>query len=364
VLYKFTGGTDGGRPQSPLLLQNGQLVGITPLGGGAKYPSGYGTIFAIGGHANPETTLYTFVGQNGSTSAYAGLVGDSAGNLYGVTPSGGDNNEGMVFMERSTGEMIVLHSFAGSDGELPSSSLTLDSTGNLYGATEAGGARGIGTVFKLQPDGTLITLHSFHGGQDGRSPFSGLLLEKGELYGTTEVGGSHHSGTVFRVNANTGKETVLYQFTGGSDGQGPMAANLVGDGVGNIYGTTPGGGTVSTGRPKGGGVVFALNIATGQESVLHSFAGPDGIIPSGNVVRDQQGNLYGTALGGGTNGRGTIFKLGSTGTFTVLHNFTGKEDGSQPLGGLVISHTGTIYGTTREGGSEGCSCGTVFELTP
>jgi uncharacterized repeat protein (TIGR03803 family) len=369
VLYSFTGGADGGQPQGPLFLQSGQLFGITPLGGATPVPGGYGTIFEIelqgaAVHGAKEITLYTFPGQNSLESSNAGLVGDSAGNLYGVTPRGGANGQGAVFQVNAAGTMSVLHSFAGPDGGFPVCTLTRDSAGNLYGTTEGGGSYSRGTVFKLEPNGDLVTLHNFRGGADGRAPMAGLLFERGELYGTTELGGQYGRGTVFRVNASSGAERVLYHFTGGADGDEPLSG-LSGDSAGNLYGTTPDGGKI---QDKGAnGVVFAIAADTGQERVLHTFSGPDGKSPIGELARDAQGNLYGATLGGGANGQGTIFMLDPSGNFTVLHSFSGKGDGASPVGGVVIGPTGRLYGTTRSGGKH-CTafeyCGTVFELTP
>jgi uncharacterized repeat protein (TIGR03803 family) len=160
--------------------------------------------------------------------------------------------------------------------------------------------------------------------------------------------------------------TVLYSFKFGvTDGQSPYAG-LVRDAAGNLYGTTLYGGS-SSNCSGGCGTVFKLD-TTGKETLLHTFEGPpaDGKSPYAGLVRDAAGNLYGTTLKGGASDFGTVFKLDTTGTETVLHSFVGSPtDGQYPRGGLVRDSAGNLYGTTGNGGSSSnCSggCGTVFKL--
>jgi uncharacterized repeat protein (TIGR03803 family) len=138
---------------------------------------------------------------------------------------------------------------------------------------------------------------------------------------------------------------------------------LVRDKAGNLYGTTLQGSPLNCIGTGGCGVVFKLD-TTGTETVLHTFVGPDGTYPIGDLVRDKAGNLYGTTYAGGTYGEGTVFKLDTTGTETVLYSFTGLADGAVPRAGLVRDKAGNLYGTTVEGGNLSCSCGVVFKLDP
>jgi len=149
--------------------------------------------------------------------------------------------------------------------------------------------------------------------------------------------------------------SVLYSFNA-ADGLNPKSG-LVRDNEGNLYGTT------SYGGASHGGTVFKLDTA-GRETVLHTFTGPDGIGPSSGLVRDKEGNLYGTTSGGGASGQGIVFKLDTTGTETVLHSFTGP-DGANPSAGLIRDKEGNLYGTTSGGGVSGGGLsgeGTVFRL--
>lgn len=169
-----------------------------------------------------------------------------------------------------------------------------------------------------------------------------------------------HSQAVGPTSATVTSFKILYQFTNPTDGGGPTG-RLVRDSEGNLYG-------VGGGGPDNYGVVFRLTPA-GKETVLHSFNGSDGSFPEGGLVRDADGNLYGTTSEGGPNGYGNVFKLTAAGVYTVLHNFHGAPDGARPEGDLLLDAAGNLYGTTVEGG-KGCSnpygasgCGTVFKVT-
>jgi len=314
--------------------------------------------------AKSYKVLYRFRGEsyNGGPTS---ITRDLAGNLYGTTEGDGAFGYGTVFKLTENGKKTVLHSFAGypTDGAYPVAVLLRDASGNLYGTTSGGGAggnEGFGTVFKIDVTGTETVPYSFTGGSDGRFPLAGLVMDaKGSLYGTTVAGGTLTCnsgvgcGVIFKLDT-TGKETVLYSFSG-PDGAFPYAA-LVRDDAGNLYGTTEEGGT-------GYGTVFELS-KSGKETVLHSFAGPDGAYPAASLVRDDQGNFYGTTEFGGTGcgsgGCGTVFKLGKTGKETVLHSFA-VSDGAYPEAGLVRDNAGNLYGTTPQDGPSGV--GTVFKLT-
>ena len=158
---------------------------------------------------------------------------------------------------------------------------------------------------------------------------------------------------VFKLDP-TGKETVLYSFTGGVDGAGPTSG-VVRDTAGNLYGTTVQGGDLTghcAGADTGCGVVFKLDTA-GKETVQYSFTGGgDGYYPFSGVIRDAAGNLYGTASGGAFDS-GTVFKLDNTGKLTVLYSFTGGVDGFQP-NGVIRDAAGNLYGTTAQGGDTSC----------
>ena len=272
---------------------------------------------------------------------------------------------------------IPLHHFTNTpDGWEPWGGLVMDQAGNLYGATQYGGADHQGFVFKMVPKGSgwvVYPLYSFQGGQDGSEPMARLTIgPDGSLYGTTTLGGASGccgNGTVFNLKPPPGvcksficpwTETVLYRFSGDSDGGQPEAP-VIFDQAGNIYGTTVYGGSAND------GVVFKLTKSGSgwTESVLHSFTNsPDGEYPAGGLVFDQAFNLYGTTAGGGEPNGGTVFKLTPSGagwTETVIHSFDGNTEGGAPRGGVIFDPAGNLYGTTPFGP---IANGSVYELTP
>jgi uncharacterized repeat protein (TIGR03803 family) len=331
-------------------------------------------------------------------------VRDASGSLYGTAFSGGLNSNGVVFKLTPPGPgspawtETVLHNFSydwvleNHDGAGPCAGLIMDASGTLYGTTIGGGATnrfgyGYGTVFKLTPldpeknTWTETVLYYFAGGADGQSPSSGLTIDStGALYGTTHYGGTGTCqdgwgsvvgcGTVFKLTpagpgTTTWTKTILHRFTSSPDG-GLPAGTLHLDATGAIYGTTYEGGT------SGGGTVFKLTPPGAarigwRESVLYSFAGPDGAGPQGGLIADKGGQLYGTASGGG-NGYGVVFRLspptpGQTDwSEAVLHNFNNVTSGDNPAYGLVADAQGHLFGTAYYGGT-GLG-GTIFEVTP
>lgn len=262
----------------------------------------------------------------------------------------------------------MLYAFqGGSDGADPRGGMVFDSYGNLFGNTEYGGSQGCGVVFKLAPDGTETVVHSFQGGNDGCEPEGNLIWDSsGNLFGTT-VGGGNPSvcdnfgcGTVFEIASN-GQERVVYAFQGGSDGVGPVDG-LVLDNSGNFYGATPFGGA------GGWGTIFKI-ASDGTESLLYTFQdGADGNWPEGPLILDSSGNLYGTTINSGSSFGGTVFKLAPDGTETVLYSFSVREyRGNKPEAGVIMDKAGNLYGPTVIGGIfRDCyqQCGVVFKLHP
>lgn len=376
VLHQFHRGADGKFPYDALFRDSaGNLYGST--GGGGSF--GYGTVFEITAQGK-ERVLHSFWGGDG-LNLWGDLVRDSAGNLYGMAVDGGTIEKGQcvhgcgtVFKLDSTEKLTVLHAFTGgTDGGQPQAGLLRDSAGNLYGTTTIGGdltcgyGSGCGVVFKIDQHGKETVLHAFSGSADGWRPGGDLIRDKaGNFYGVTGGGGAGY-GTVYKLDPS-GKETVLYSFPGGSTGAYPVG-RLVLDSKGNLYGATQdGGGSCFC------GVVFKLDKG-GHESVRHSFTGnPDGAYPELGLTGDGVGNLYGVtyAGGGSTNcygiGCGSVFKVDASGHETVLHGFTGGSDGRIPFGGLILDKSGNLYGTAPVGGDlscgQGAGCGVVFKLTP
>jgi uncharacterized repeat protein (TIGR03803 family) len=330
----------------------------------------------------------------------APLVFDAAGNLYGTTYYGGFSDEGTVFRlsPKANGWTVnVLYSFSNNfvDGYQPMAGVVLDSAGNIYGTTNRGGngpckdplgnVIGCGTVFELvkQPGGTYDEqiLYNFKvTGYDGQAPTAGLIFDSaGNLYGTTKGGtignGAIVRGTVFELSPSTEgtwTETILWAFNL-TDGANPNGS-LIFDSAGNLYGTTAAGGGT-----RKNGTVFELSpsgTGTWTEKVLHSFstASTDVSLPEASLIFDSAGNLYGTGSFGGPTGGGGVFKLSpsasGTWTETILYFFGVIPDGNNSWGSLIFDAKGNLYGTTTAGGSGQCvqevviGCGTIFKLTP
>ena len=301
-----------------------------------------------------ETVLRSFAGGVGGSSTAAGVIRDAAGDLYGTVPSGGPANLGIVYKLDPAGVETVLHSFvSGLEGFGMRAGVISDGAGSLYGAAEFGGLANAGVVFKLGAGGETV-LYSFTGGEDGQNPYAGVIRDAaGNLYGTTEAGGASGAGVVYMLDA-AGNETVLYSFTGGADGKNPYGG-VIRDADGNFYGTTLLGGA------GGYGCVYRVD-ASGNETVLYSFqGGRDGSIPEAGVIRDRLGNLFGTtAGGGGPSSSGVVFKLDVAGKETVLHRFSGGGDGMNPTSGVIGDAEGNLYGTTYRGGA--AKAGAVYKV--
>lgn len=324
----------------------------------------------IGNRAATQTlnVLHSFPGNNGGCTPYGSLV--LSGNMAYGTASLGPTIDGEIFsVNLNNTNYTVLHNFSGSDGSNPYAGLTL--CGNtLYGTTTTGGTNGGGgTVFSINTDGTGFTvLYNFSGGNDGDKPYGNLILSGNTLYGTTREGGSNYDGTVFALTTNGANFTVLYNFTGSSNGAAPYGGLVLSGNT--LYGTAEGGGTNMS------GTIFALNTNGAGFTVLHTFAKAstgqlitnsdganpyDGLVLSGNT-------LYGTTYEGGTNGAGVVFGVNTNGSgFTILHTFPKAElgsnwtnsDGANPYGSLALSGS-TLYGAAFFGGTNGT--GTLFAL--
>ena len=320
-----------------------------------------------GASAAAVHVVHAFAGGSGGSNPGATLVPGRHGMLYGTTGSGGadgcGHGCGTVFSLARDGTLSVLHAFQPDGDGIDPVALVRDGAGNLYGVTVQGGSgadclSGCGTLFKIAPNGTETILHAFQGGIDGSSPYGLNIDGAGNLYGVTGFGGfKKHDrgfGTVFEMTAG-GTYSVLYAFQGGIDGQLP-SGNLARDDAGNLYGATI----------DNAGTVFKLTPG-GVKTTLHAFGGlNDGSGPGAGVVIDGAGNLYGTTTSGGATGHGTVFKVDAEGTESVLYSFAGGADGSSPEAGVILDGAGNLYGDTYLGGTGGCpnGCGVVFAITP
>lgn len=324
TLYSFQSGYgDGSGPKAPVTVgPDGSLYGTTYNGGSSLCASGCGIVYKL---TPPpafcravscpwtETVLHYFQGTDGSGPAAAQLIFDHAGNLYGTTYDGGTYGWGTVFeLSPSNGSWTetVLYSFGGGrDGFFPWSGVILDSAGNLYGTTESGGEEG--TVYELSPSEsgwTKSILFAFGGRDQGEGAVGGVVMDgQGNLYGSTSSQGSQGGGTAYQLSPSNGQwnYTLLAALPQVSL-NGPLDSPTL-DAAGNIYLTSEQ--VLNNGANNG--AVFEVSPSDGgwQLNTLHTFSGSDGAWPTGSVILDAAGNLYGTTSIGGHNNWGVIFEI-------------------------------------------------------
>ena len=378
TLHHFSGYPgDGAHPFAGLILSGNTLYGTAYTGGSL----GSGTVFAVNADGTGFTNLHHFAYSSDGASPYAGLI-LSGNTLYGTTYIGGSDGSGTIFAVNTNGTGFTkLHAFTGtvSGGANPYAGLIL-AGGTLYGTAGHAGSLDNGTVFAVSTNGTgFTTLHTFTG-SNGANPNAGLILSGNTLYGTAANGGGSGNGMVFAITTNGTGFTNLYNFTAvagpdstNRDGANPHAGLLL---AGNtLFGTAYAGGSA------GHGTVFAVNTDGTGFTNLHTFtagaaiftnaddeiayANSDGLNPNGGLIL--AGNtLYGTAIGGGSAGEGTVFAIHTDGSgFTNLHSFPEESagtnsDGTNPNAGLILAGN-ILYGTANHGG--GLGYGTVFALS-
>jgi uncharacterized repeat protein (TIGR03803 family) len=379
--------SDGANPNAGLVLSGNTLYGTAGYGGS----NAFGTVFKVNTDGTGFTNLHTFTsGSDGANPDNGGLV-LSGTILFGAASDGGSsgngtwfelNTNGIGFTSLFTFPVTSGPNYTNSYGAGPDAGLILAGS-SLYGTTYSGGTNGGGTVFKDISGVGVANLHSFaaysypnYTNKDGGGPASVLVLSNGTLYGTTGLGGTYGNGTLFKVNIDGTGFTTLHMFSAtaapfytNSDGANPYAALVLSGNT--LYGTADGGGS---GRS---GTVFSLNTDGTGFAILHTFSADsspnytnsDGAGPSGGLLLS--GNiLYGTAVGGGVLGGGTVFTINTNGTgFKNLYYFTAlstdvfdggtNSDGAEPVGPLTLSGN-TLYGSALDGGSSGN--GTLFSI--
>ena len=344
ILHSFNG-ENGSKPVTGLVAgNNGVYYGSTQAGGAGNQ----GTIFKITA-SGTHTVLHSFVDWTGGREP-SGLVWGDDGMLYGTTCYGGAHNMGSVFKITTGGQHTVLHSFDGTSGSTPRAGLVKGRDGAFYGSTQ--GDYGNGTLFKITPAGAHTVLHEFVSASQGRYPAAELVQGADDaFYGTTNQGGNANAGTVFRITPE-GEHIILHHFQV-TDGQYPRST-LVPGSDGAFYGITTGGGVNSL------GTIFRITSA-GTHQLLHSFANPQGGAPYGNLWQESDGVFYGTTAAAGAAGHGTFFRFTVSGGCEVLHAFNHVNGGRSPRADLVQGLDGAFYGTAYEGGTD--NHGTIYKVT-
>lgn len=365
VMYNFVKAT-GWDPQGQLLLDSeGNLYGAVAAG----ETGNEGAIFELtpngsGGWIHTDIVQCSFAP---CAAPLGSLVRDSAGNLYGAGLL-----SGVFELSNIAGVWSITATYNFGETGAPSN-VVIDAAGNLYGISGFGGSANKGWVFELSPAAggtfTAADLYDFtgpDGAESGCCTYSGVTLDRfGNIYGTTPAGGSSANcsggcGVVFKLTKSSGlwTETVLHSFSG-TDGSVPGAPPFVASN-GNVFGTT------TTGGAGGFGEIFGLTPISGGWGfhVIHGFtSGNDGAVPNSPLVQDASGNLYGTTAGGGSADDGTVFEISRTSTFwrkTTLQSFSGKN-GVSPSG-VILDSAGNLYGVTANGGPLGD--GNAYQLSP
>lgn len=376
VLYSFTTGDGATTPVGSLIMDSsGNLYGVSGSNTeGAVYelmPSSGGTwILKI---------LHEFNSLSDGTPA-AGLIMDAAGNLYGTCLFGGSTGYfGSVYelkpLSNGTWKEQVLHSFVndGHDGNFPDATLIFDKAGNLYGTTEEGGLKNVGVVFELTPyaggagwkEKILYSL-PYKQKHWNDLDFPLVLDSAGNLYGVSDQG--DNGPYVFKLSPTSQGPwtlTTLYTFSVNS-GPGPNApwSGVVFDSAGNLYGVTAGGGA------QGSGTVYQLSPAADGTWTEHNVVDfpsscSPACLPEAGITVDSSGNIFGTAAATGTSGVAYEVSPNGDGTWSlsILHAFSGGDDGADPGSGALLDVSGNLYGTTIEGGGTK-GRGVVYEITP
>lgn len=330
---------------------------------GAIVISLFTLVVVFAGAASPAqaqtvTTLYTFFSNNDTqpTSPYGVMAQGRDGAFYGISQSGSGCCQGWFYKVDSTGVQTPLHAMAQSEGT-NCNGLTLGTDGNFYGTCFSGGTFGFGTLFKVTPAGAVTVEHSWNCTTDGAFPLAPPIQgNDGNYYGTTYFCGGNEVGRVYKLTP-AGVYSSLYSFIGGpTDVQNPHG--LIQGSDGNLWGMGDQGGAVA-----GSGGVFKITPA-GKETLVYSFqGGTDGQNPYTSLIQGSDGNYYGTTEGNGGSNFGTVFKLTPTGVETVLFNFPNQTLGAFPRLPLTQGPDGLLYGIATDCAGGGCGQAGLFDIT-
>ena len=354
LVYSFGNTSDVGPMGSLIQGRDGAVYGASS-GFGTRETDGTVFRMASGGRLS---SVHDFAGSDGQNPLGISLGID--GNFYGVAEGGGNSGAGVLFKLTPSGAFDVLYQFTGgSDGSNPQAQPIQASDGNFYGTTDADSSTA-GVVYKyVLTSGTVSTIYSFNTDQLQSYIIQAPVVEgnDGNLYGTSTSGGVNGCGTIFELSIS-GALIQLYSFPCGAGGSIPVAP-LIQASDGNLYGTTEGGGIMTSKCPQGCGTIFKLS--EGAVTILYEFSSSphDGQYPIASLVEGTDGNLYGTTDEGGTVGFGTIYQVSTSGQYKQLYSFSSKF-GRYPSGGLLQHTNGKFYGTAFQGGTYGE--GTLFTL--
>lgn len=325
------------------------LTALTSTGGA----EGRGTAFSIKTNGSGFAIINSFADWGKTPNG--DLLANTDGLLYGMTSTGGTYNSGTIFSITTTGAInIIRHLNSVTDGATPHGELIRATDGNFYGLTSGGGTNTYGTIFRLSPDGVYTVLRHLSYATDGTNPRGHLVQAKdGNFYGMTYGGGPNGTGTIFRITP-AGTFTVIKSFNKTTDG-GNSYGSLTEGKDGLLYGMTYSGGSF------GYGTIFKITTSGTYTVIRHLNSASDGAYPQGDLIQASDGNFYGVCYSGGSNGNGTIFKLTTAGAYTVLRHLSASLDGGNPFGNLYQHTDGFLYGMNRTGGAK--TSGTAYRIS-
>lgn len=357
-LYDFDD-TNGSGPLGNLIqASDGKFYGLTNTGGAADY----GVLFQYDPSSNTYIKKVDFDGLANGGNPLGNLIQASNGKLYGLTSSGGKENSGVLFeydpATSAYSKKIELN--GASDGGLPFGSLVEAPDGNLYGLTSSGGVNNNGVLFQYIPATSTYTVKAdFNGAVRGSSPQSSLTLAtNGKLYGTAEYGGASEEGVIFEYDPATSVYSKKFEFDDGKiTGKYPIA-ELTQATDGYLYGMAYIGGVAGT------GVLFRFDPSSSaytKEFDFHTSA--SGSMPVASLVQATDKSLYGIAQFGGIHNNGAIYQYDpASDTYTKKFDFEKKISGASPVGSLIQATDGKLYGTCMEGGAQ--NKGVLFQFDP
>jgi len=349
--YDFVS-TNGNRPNGSLLLgSNEKFYGMTLYGG----TNDLGVIFEFDHETNTYIKKHDFDGENGGLP-YGGLIQGSNGKMYGVTSSGGINDDGVLFeFDPETDIYTKKYDFVETEGNVPQENLIQASNGKLYGITANGGLNGLGVIFEFDIEANSYTNKYDFNGIDGRIPRGGLLqASNGKLYGVA-AGGLNDYGVLFEFDLDTDTYSKRFDFEN-STGRVP-SGKLLQALDGKLYGTTTYGGT------NNWGIIYNFDVETNIYTVKYNCEYNTGASPRSGLLQANNGKIYGATMQGGGQIVGVIFEFDpDTNVYVKSIDFEGSIEGHKPSSGLVQNTNEMLYGMTNEGGIY--SNGVIFELNP
>ncbi len=352
VSSSFTNNPDGQSPKASLIEGSpGTFFGLTSTGG----ELGGGTFFEY--ESGSFNKLFDLDPDVHGANAETDILKIDNNTFILATSGGGPNGSGVLLEVNVPSGITVLHNFDFATGGSPSGSIAYDDVQNvIYGGCASGGVNSAGTVFKYDLENEAFeVIHEFAGLEGGSFPRGGLTLaDDGNLYGTTQIGGEFSEGLIFSINPNTNEFSEVYSLSlTEGDGRNPFG-RLIQTEMGMLLGTCSEGGQLGT------GTIFSCTL-DGTFTRLHSFnSGIDGGFVKTGLTDGEDGFFYGVAEFGGSNGFGTVYRISELGSYELIHALDFTEDGSNPVGALLLASDGTFMGNSTSGGSG--TFGTLFTL--